>query len=129
MLPNRFQWWNPIARERQMPTHGYPRFATHALARSYRLANIVMHDAATQALHAREMLFVTNANEAAVNNRAVHRLADRMRIHSDANVELVEIGDLPMSHDIIEPLRNPHLADRVYPQLLELIDPSIGART
>jgi hypothetical protein len=30
---------------------------------------------------------------------------------------------LPPSHDIIEPLRHSQLADRVYPQLLEVIDP------
>lgn len=121
--PNRFGWWNPIARERQLPEHGYPRFATHAVAQSYRLARQVMRDASVAPVLAQRLTFVINAREAAINNRAVRRLAARLRQHADGRVHAMELTDLPLSHDIIEPLRHPELADRVYPRLLEVIDP------
>jgi len=44
-VPNRFHWWNPIQREKQMPAHGYPRYATHAVGQAYRLVYDVFHDA------------------------------------------------------------------------------------
>ncbi len=122
-LPNHFAWWDPIAREKQLPEHGYPRFATHALGQAYRLALRVMHDASAAPLQANRLTFVTNAREAAVNNRAVRRLAARLRQHADGRVHAMELTDLPFSHDIIEPLRHPELADRVYPRLLQVIDP------
>ena len=53
-MPNRFQWWNPILRERQMPEHGYPRYSTHAIAHAYRVARTVLdeaHEAAPLAQH------------------------------------------------------------------------------
>ncbi len=122
-VPNRFGWWNPIARERQLPAHGYPRFATHAVAQSYRLARQVMRDASAAPVLARRVTFVINAREAAINNRAVRRLAARLRQQAEGRVHAIELTDLPFSHDIIEPLRHPELADRVYPRLLEVIDP------
>lgn len=123
-LPNRFGWWDPIAREKQLPEHGYPRFATHALAQAYRLAAAVMLDARLSPVLAQNLTFVVNQREAAVNNRAVRRLAARLRQHADGRVHTEALLDLPFSHDIIEPLRHPELADRVFPQLLEIIDPT-----
>ena len=122
--PNRFFWWNPILRARQLPAHGYPRFATHALAQTYRLARHVIDDASRIAPRASEVILVTNAKEAAVNNRAVRRLAIQMHaLRGEAHIELVKLTDLPISHDIIEPLHHPLIANRVYPRLLDLIDP------
>lgn len=120
-LPNFFAWWNPIERERQMPAHGYPRYATHALAHAYRLAREVV-DGAPVPLQATELVFVTNAREAAVNNRAVTRLANRLRIASPDRVRQVTLRNVPYIHDIIEPLRHREAAERVYPQLLEIIE-------
>ncbi len=120
-LPNMFHWWDPIARERQMPEHGYPRYATHAIAHAYRLAREVIL-AADKPVVADELVFVTNAREAAVNNRAVRRLATAMREISGDRVEHVILNDMPFSHDIIEPLRHPAVADKVYPQILDIIE-------
>ncbi len=120
-LPNRFAWWDPIRRERQQPEHGYPRYATHALAQSYLLAREVI-EAADRGIAAQRLIFVTNAREAAVNNRAVRRLEARLRASDPARLEHVVLTGIPISHDIIEPLRHPEIADRVYPQLLSLIE-------
>ncbi len=120
-LPNMFHWWNPLVRERQVPEHGYPRYATHAIAHALRMARDVAA-AADEPVKAGQLVFVTNSREAAVNNRAVRRLARRMRIASGDRIEEMRLTGVPFLHDIIEPLRHPEIADRVYPQLLEIIE-------
>jgi alpha-beta hydrolase superfamily lysophospholipase len=120
-MPNRFQWWDPIARERQMPAHGYPRYASHAIAQSWLLARDVMRDA-PKGVAAKRLIFVTNAREAAVNNRAVRRLEERFREAGSERLEHVVITGVPFSHDIIEPLRHPQIAERVFPTILSLIE-------
>ncbi len=120
-IPNQFQWWDPLQRERQLPAHGYPRYATHALAQAYLLAREVM-DSADDGIAAEKLIFVTNAREAAVNNRAVRRLEAHLRAKDARRLDHVVLTGIPFSHDIIEPLRHPEIAARVYPQLLELIE-------
>lgn len=120
-MPNRFHWWDPIARERQMPAHGYPRYATHAIAQSYLLARDVMAHA-SEGISAKKLIFVTNAREAAVNNRAVRRLEQGLRKRHPERLDHVVLTDIPFSHDIIEPLRHPQIADRVFPTILSLIE-------
>lgn len=124
-LPNRFVWWDPVRRERLMPAHGYPRYPTHAIAYVYRIAGEVMRDALLDAPTARAIVLVTNSRETTVNNRAIRRLTRRWRRYGRA-IEHVELTGLPPSHDIIEPERFSAIADRVYPALLEAIDPAQG---
>ncbi|MEO9169975.1 MAG: alpha/beta fold hydrolase [Candidatus Baltobacteraceae bacterium] len=120
-MPNTFHWWHPILRERQMPAHGYPRYATHAVAHAYRLARQVL-DASGEPLEAQRLIFVMNARETAINNRAVRKLARELLRESPGRVDEVVLRNIPFLHDIIEPLRNSAIAERVYPQLLELIE-------
>lgn len=124
-LPNRFHWWDPIAREKQLPVHGYPRYATHALAQAYMLAHEVIQ-CAPEGVAAKRLTFVTNARETAVNNRAVRRLEARLRASDPARLDHVVLSGIPFSHDIIEPLRHPEVANAVYPQLLGLIEEPLG---
>lgn len=119
-LPNRFAWWDPIAREKQMPEHGYPRYSTHGLAEALILARDVF-DRADRAIAAKSLVFVTNTREAAVNNRAVEKLEERLR-RVTVSLKHVRLRDLPISHDIIEPLRNPELANKVFPDILKIIE-------
>ncbi|MGB8518636.1 MAG: alpha/beta fold hydrolase [Candidatus Tumulicola sp.] len=128
-VPNRFHWWDPIVRERQMPEHGYPRYSTHALAHAYRVARTVLDEAAAGEPLARHAVLVVNARESGVNNRAIRRLYARWQAHRPGCVEVRALGGLPLSHDIIEPLRRGGLADRVYPEILSAIDPVAGAAT
>jgi alpha-beta hydrolase superfamily lysophospholipase len=121
--PNQFHWWNPVLRERQMPAHGYPRYATHAVAHAYRIAHTLLRDARARPPLAREVVIVANAAESTVNNRAVRRLHGLWQAHQTRNIELVTLTGLPISHDIIEPLRRRELASRVFPEILEAIDP------
>lgn len=123
-IPNRFHWWDPILRERQMPEHGYPRYSTHAIAHAYRLAQVVLQDAAIAGPMAQRVVLVVNAAETGVSNRAIRRLYLRWQAFRPGSVELVALKGLPPSHDIIEPLRRGGLAARVYPQILAAIDPA-----
>lgn len=122
--PNRFHWWNPILRERQMPENGYPRYATHAIARSYQIARSLLDEARTNRPVAEHVTIVTNATEVAVNNYAIRRLYRNWRRLCPETVELSVLTGLPPSHDIVSPRRSRKLADRVRPHLLQAIDPS-----
>lgn len=120
-LPNIYGWWDPIARQRQQPEHGYPRYASHAVGQALMLGREVFARAG-EAVAARELILVINAKETAVNNRAVRRLAGLLHPSPGGHVEQVVLTSTPLSHDIIEPLRRPEVADRVFPELLDLID-------
>lgn len=120
--PNRFAWWDPFQRERQLPAHGYPRYATHALARALSIAQELLAQARLRAPDGGPIVLVSNSREAAVNNRAIRRLASRWQAHRADAVSLHEFTGLRPSHDIIEPLRDPETARRVLPILLKLID-------
>ena len=119
--PNRFLWWNPVLRERLMPAHGYPRYATHAVAQSYGLAQRLFLDAERDAPATSSIDFVLNRSEVVVNNRSALRLAGSWRAHG-ASVKVRELRSLPPSHDIVEPLRGSWIVPRVYPELVELLD-------
>jgi carboxylesterase len=122
-VPNRFHWWNPILRDRHIAACGYPRYATHAIAHSYRIARQLLDEALTDSPGAEQVTIVTNAAEVAVNNYAIRRLYRRWQRHRPDAVQLSVLTGLPLSHDIVSPLRPWRLADRVHPTLLRAIDP------
>ena len=127
-IPNRFHWWDPILRERQMPEHGYPRYSTHAVAHAFRIARELLVEARNSAPRARHVVLIANERESTVNNRAIHRLYRHWRaLHPDM-VELAILRGLPRSHDVVEPLRRGDLAERAYPMLLQAIDPESETR-
>ncbi|MDQ2993279.1 MAG: alpha/beta fold hydrolase [Candidatus Eremiobacteraeota bacterium] len=121
-LPNVFNWWDPVLREKQMPAHGYPRYATHALAQAMLLSHELFEAAATAPPKARSIMLVTNSHEAAVNNRAARKLAGLWHASKSSGFETYQFTDLPISHDIIEPLHHPEIVEKVYPILIELLD-------
>jgi esterase/lipase len=121
-VPNRFHWWNPILRERRSNSTGYPRYATHALAHAYRLAQELFDEARESAPAARRVTLVANATEVAVNNFAIRKLYEIWRHHVPETVELSVLTGLPLSHDIVSPVRW-RLAGRAHPHLLDAIDP------
>ncbi|MBV8067791.1 MAG: alpha/beta hydrolase, partial [Candidatus Eremiobacteraeota bacterium] len=123
-VPNRFHWWNPILRERQfLATNGYPRYATHAIGHCHRIARGVLEDAQDAAPSAEHVMIVVNAMEVAVSNYAIRRLYESWRRRRPSNVEVKTLTGLPLSHDIVSPMRRWRLADRVHPHLLRAIDP------
>jgi alpha-beta hydrolase superfamily lysophospholipase len=121
--PNRFHWWNPILRDRRSSEIGYPRYATHAIAHSYRMAHSLLDEARSHRPAAGHVTIVANAAEVAVNNYAIRRLYDSWRRHRPESVELAVLTGLPPSHDIVSPRRRSTPADRAHPHLLSAIDP------
>ena len=101
--------------------HGYPRYATHALAHGLNLANELMAAARTTPPATQRMVIAINTREPAVNNRAAIKLARLWQEHG-ASVTVERLRDLPFAHDIIEPKRYPDIAQRVLPRLVDLID-------
>jgi len=119
--PNLFMWWNPLERERHAPSHGYPRFATHAVARVWRMGLGVIEAARRSPPATRDIVLVTNTSETTVNNRAIARLARAWRAHGAAHVVTLRLRGLPRSHDIVEPRRRRALAAQVFPALLKIL--------
>lgn len=122
-LPNRFAWWNPLLRHRQSPEHGYPRYATHAIAHAHRMARDLLRASAERAPSAKHAVLIVNAREAAVSNGAIRELHRRWSRNTSA-AELRVLRGLPVSHDIVEPLRAGDVAARAFPELLDAIDPA-----
>jgi pimeloyl-ACP methyl ester carboxylesterase len=122
-MPNRFLWWDPFLRERQLPEHGYPRFATHAVAHGLTLAHEVMERALSAEPKAGELVLVINPRDSTVNRRAVLRLGRRWFRKKPHGVKIHRLSGMPpFVHDIIEPKRYPDVARRVTPVLVEIID-------
>ena len=121
--PNRFYWWDPFLRERQLPEHGYPRFASHAIAHGLTLAHEVMEASSKTAPLADQLVLVINTRDSAVNKRAIVKLGRRWTRHKPQAVSIHRLTDLPpFVHDIVEPHRYSAVAQRVLPVLVELID-------
>lgn len=121
-LPNFFMWWDPRNKEKELPSTGYPRFPTRALAGALRIGYPVERDAATVPIRARSAVVVTNAKDPAVNNRVTQRVASAWRTHAPGRVDECEFTTLPANHDIIDPENAQPRTDIVYPKLLELIE-------
>ena len=126
-LPNRFLWWNPFRRERHGPPHGYPRFATHAIGRTWQLALEVLEAARLRPPATKSIAIVSNDSETTVDNRAIERLVTLWRAHPGVTVEVHRLRGLPRSHDIIEPMRRRPLAAVVYPALLGIVEGEASA--
>jgi alpha-beta hydrolase superfamily lysophospholipase len=120
-IPNRYFWWDPVRRAGLQPAHGYPRVPTHALARAAELGDELLRDSARWRPAAREVQIVLNAREAAVNNGSARDLARAWARSTGQRIVLHRLRGLPLSHDIIEPLRNPEIVRRIYPALVELV--------
>jgi carboxylesterase len=103
-LPNTFLWWNPIARAKQVPTHGYPRYPTHSIAVMTTIADDLL-----------------NASEASINNRTARELAARWERTRPGVARVHTMTGLPPSHDVIEPLKPASLYPRVYPLLRRML--------
>ena len=121
-LPNFFMWWDPRNKQKELPSTGYPRFPTHALAGSLRIGMQVQRDARVYSLAASSVVVMTNQKDPAVNNAVTHAVLADWRSHAPGRIEDYMFTDLPVNHDIIDPENLCPRTDLVYPKLLEYID-------
>ena len=120
--PNRFYWWNPFLRGRNDAPHGYPRYATHAVAQALTLATELTQAAEREEPRARELVMVLNRSEPTINNASVAHLVKRWCRQRPGCAHLYHLSGLPIAHDIIEPQHNTRVAQQVAPVLIGLID-------
>jgi alpha-beta hydrolase superfamily lysophospholipase len=121
-LPNRFIWWDSKQKANLEPAHAYPRFSTHALARSYLIGADIYQRARKEKPAARAILSITTAPDPAVNNRVTAQLVARWRARGAAVREYEFRGaQIPSLHDIIDPAQPAHRIELFYPVLIDLI--------
>lgn len=121
-MPNIFLWWDPLLREKAPgPSHGYPRYATHALGQMLSLSACVRVRAKKAGPAAGSIVVVTNANDMSVDNATAARQVAIWR-EKGANVETYEFpAHLGLPHDLIDPAQATQRTDIVYPVLVELM--------
>lgn len=120
--PNRFLYWNPIDKGRNLPAHGYARYTTRALAAGLALADALRADARSGPPRAPHVEIVRNAGEVSVNNRTIDDLVERWRAVGGERVRVHRLVGLGPSHDVIEPERRHAPALRFLPHLHALLD-------
>lgn len=120
-LPNFFMWWDPRNKEKELPSTGYPRFATHALSGALRIGYQVEDAARANAPMATSIVVVTNKKDPAVNNDVAHGVINDWRKLAPGRIDTYEFTNLPVNHDIIDPENEEPRTDIVYPKLLEYI--------
>jgi carboxylesterase len=122
LLPNRFEWWDPVEQAASGPAHTYPRYATHALANILRLGFAVETAARRDPPAAGHLIVVTNANDLSVDNAAAVRVAGRWQRLAPDRVTTYEFPrELGLGHDLLDPDQPDQQADLVNDKLLELI--------
>ena len=91
-------------------------------ARAYRMAHELFDDAQTTRPETSSIALVINDSEFSVSNRSIVRLANVWSRYEGVDVTTHHLHGLPPSHDIIEPLREPKIVARIYPELVDLVD-------
>ncbi len=120
-LPNRFLWWDPHVRARELPVTAYPRFSTHALMQSLRIGDAVYAEARRRAPLAQRIVTVVNPLDPIVNNGVTERVSDLWSAWNPGGVEYVELAGLPRRHDIVDPAQPWARTELVYPKLLQAL--------
>jgi carboxylesterase len=125
-VPNVFLPWDPFGDGSQIPSYGYPKFATRMLGECLDLAGDVVGDLAGRRwpighpFHGRTV-FALNGNEPACNNAVAVLARRRLERSRPETTRLFVWNDLPKNHDIIDPTNPLARTGLVYPRLRELL--------
>jgi esterase/lipase len=124
LLPDFFQWWDPINKENNpnsMP-YSYTRYPIHALFENMRLGFVAEEDAKHIMPAAGAILVITNANDGSVNNELIAEFESMWRKHGEQFLQTYQFPEeLGLPHDIITAGRPDSNVGVVYPKLHELI--------
>jgi carboxylesterase len=124
LLPDLWQWWDPIKKENNPFTasYAYARYPLHALLQNMRLGYATEEDAKKVRPASERIILVTNDNDPSVNNAVVAEFEQMWRDHGDENLVVFSFAkSLNLPHDLISTTRQGGRIDLVYPKLLELI--------
>ncbi len=120
-LPDSFEWWDPVLKEKVPPAHTYPRYSRHALVEILRLGYSVQAEADRKAPAAKRVVVILNANDNMINNDLTMKVVNIWKEHQ-AGVTTYEFpANLKLPHDIIGPSQPTQRIDIVYPRIMELI--------
>jgi len=121
LLPNSYEWWDPVRQAEAPPAYGYPRYSTHALVQTLRLGFATQANAQRERPAAQKIVVVFNANDNAVNNVLTMDVVKIWQAH-DANLTTYEFeANLNLGHDLIDPTQPDQQIDIVYPRLIDWI--------
>lgn len=121
-LPDRFAWWDPRHKGDLLgPEYAYPRFSTHALAQTERLAAQVLDSARRSRPRATTIWMISNAADKAVSNTSSALLTKRWQQVGASNVHAFQFPRrLKLFHDLVDPLQ-PHARPALVHPVLEQI--------
>lgn len=115
--------WDPFGNQEQIPDHAYAKYSTRALGQCLRIGDDIFGSARKGApCTARSVAFFLNAHDPAVNNEFARRIAGEWNLRRAGSAQVVELGDLPAIHDIIEPGNPYQRVAEIYPKLIELLE-------
>jgi carboxylesterase len=122
LVPDVYGWWDPVAKDAPTPQdYTYPRFSYRTVAQLLYLASVIQRLAQRQPPQAKDILLVTNANDASVDHRPAYALADTWQAKGAAVRRYEFEASHKLDHDFIDPLNVSANTALVYPILLDLI--------
>jgi len=122
LLPDAFEWWDSLLKEKAPPLHSYPLYSRHALVEILRLGFTTLADARHNPPAAKKITMVLNANDITVNNESTYNIIKVWKADK-ANLTTYEFkADLKLAHDLIDPSQPDQRIDIVYPRIIMLIN-------
>jgi hypothetical protein len=119
-LPSSYIWWDPRVKAASLPPYAYPGFPTHGLAELVFFGDAIVEQAASAKPLASTCVFVLNPNDPAVNNIVSRELLATFR-RQGAGYRELDLSDVGIRHDIIDPVTFPQGRELVYPTLVRLV--------
>ena len=121
LLPDAFEWWDPVNKDVGGILHAYPRYSRHGLVQALRLGFATQAAARRARPSAAKLIVVTNANDHSVNNELTRQVVEMWRA-TGANLVTYEFpADWRLDHDLIDPLQPAQNIEVVYPRLIEML--------
>jgi carboxylesterase len=125
LLPDFFQWWDPINKEnnpRSMP-YSYTRYPTRALFENLRLGYIAEASARKEKPAAASILMISNANDTSVSNAVIAEFVKMWSRYGNGFASEFQFDkELEIPHDMITVGRPDSKTELVYPKMHELIN-------
>lgn len=117
-IPNQFVWWSDKQKNLDGPTSAYYGWQSHPVGQYLRITEALYEPGRyPQSTH---VVMITNENDAAVNNEAADRLAQRWRNEKvDVTAYRFPVTE-QLNHDLIDPLQVGANIELSYPKIIEL---------
>lgn len=122
LIPDAYGWWDPVNKDAlTAQDYTYPRFSYRTVGQILYLGDVVRRLAQRKSPQAKDILLVTNANDASVDHRPAYALADAWRKKGAALRTYEFDASHKLDHDFVDPLNAFSNISLVYPILLDLI--------